>query len=175
MVDYKTGRRPPGTDDARGSQALALYVLGIAGAFAAALLLRHEFGVIDRGINLFEALAHIPLEAGGQIYILEGITDAGGAGLERRTVAGEGSHLIRAHAGLSGLALFALGLQAHVAAVVLERGLQLARLVVRARDVVQVQAAGLDVVRLAQLLGRLLISPGGLVDGGLEHAEKLIV
>jgi len=27
VVDYKTGRRAPGTDDARGSQALALYVL----------------------------------------------------------------------------------------------------------------------------------------------------
>lgn len=28
VVDYKTGRRPPTDDDARGSQALALYVLG---------------------------------------------------------------------------------------------------------------------------------------------------
>ena len=83
---------------------------GLRGPIAAALLLRHEFGVIDRGINLFEALAHVPLEAGGQIYVLERITDAGGAGLERRTVAGEGSHLIRAHARLSGLALLALGL-----------------------------------------------------------------
>ena len=29
VVDYKTGRRPLDTDDARGSQALALYVLGV--------------------------------------------------------------------------------------------------------------------------------------------------
>jgi putative RecB family exonuclease len=29
VVDYKTGRRELGTDDARGSQALALYVLGV--------------------------------------------------------------------------------------------------------------------------------------------------
>ena len=29
VVDYKTGRRPLGPDDARGSQALALYVLGV--------------------------------------------------------------------------------------------------------------------------------------------------
>jgi putative RecB family exonuclease len=29
VVDYKTGRRVPGGDDARGSQALALYVLGV--------------------------------------------------------------------------------------------------------------------------------------------------
>jgi RecB family exonuclease len=29
VVDYKTGRRAPATDDTRGSQALALYVLGV--------------------------------------------------------------------------------------------------------------------------------------------------
>lgn len=29
VVDYKTGRREPGDDDARGSQALALYVLAV--------------------------------------------------------------------------------------------------------------------------------------------------
>jgi RecB family exonuclease len=29
VVDYKTGRRPPNSDDARGSQALALYVLAV--------------------------------------------------------------------------------------------------------------------------------------------------
>ncbi len=29
VVDYKTGRRRPGDDDARGSQALAMYVLGV--------------------------------------------------------------------------------------------------------------------------------------------------
>ena len=29
VVDYKTGRREPGEDDARGSQALAMYVLGV--------------------------------------------------------------------------------------------------------------------------------------------------
>ena len=28
VVDYKTGRRPLTTDDARGSLALAMYVLG---------------------------------------------------------------------------------------------------------------------------------------------------
>lgn len=29
VVDYKTGRTPPGRDDARGSQALAMYVLAV--------------------------------------------------------------------------------------------------------------------------------------------------
>ena len=53
---------------------------------AAALLLGHELGIIDGGVYFLQAVAHIALEAGRNVRVIEGVADAGGAGLERRTV-----------------------------------------------------------------------------------------
>ena len=131
---------------------------------AAALLLGHELGIIDGGVHFLQAVTHIALEAGRNVRVIEGVADAGGAGLERRTVAGEGSHLIRAHAGLSGLALFALGLQAHVAAVEerQQQGCGGAQCTGITLDIIGVKAAGLELGQL--VLGHLLLMLAALLE-----------
>ena len=61
---------------------------------AAALLLSHKLSIVDGGVYFLEAVAHIALESGRDIRVIEGIADTCGAGLERGTVAGKGSHLV---------------------------------------------------------------------------------
>ena len=61
---------------------------------AAALLLSHKLSIVDGGVYFLEAVSHIALESGRDIRVIEGIADTCGAGLERGTVAGKGSHLV---------------------------------------------------------------------------------
>ena len=48
---------------------------------AATLLVGHILSIVDGRVNLVEALLHVTLEAGREIRILEGVTDACGASL----------------------------------------------------------------------------------------------
>ena len=66
---------------------------------AAALLLSHKLSIVDGGVYFLEAVSHIALESGRDIRVVEGVADAGGAGLKWCTVAREGSHLVRSYAG----------------------------------------------------------------------------
>ena len=48
---------------------------------ALALLLSHVFRIVDCGIELVEPLLDVALKAGGQLGVLQGVADAGGARL----------------------------------------------------------------------------------------------
>ena len=131
---------------------------------ATALLLGHELGIIDGGVYFLQAVAHIALESGRYIRVIEGVADTCGACLEWCTVAGEGSHLVRSYAGFGGLSLFTFGFQAHVATVdkwqqQWRGGAQRASV---ALDVIGIKATGLEFGQL--VLGHLLLVLAALLQ-----------
>ena len=78
VVDYKTGRRPPGTDDARGSLALALYAIAAARTLrrpcrtvelhhlptGQAVVWQHTDGSLERQLRRAESIADDAVAAG---------------------------------------------------------------------------------------------------------------
>ncbi|MBA3524235.1 MAG: PD-(D/E)XK nuclease family protein [Geodermatophilaceae bacterium] len=73
VVDYKTGRTAPGPDDAGGSSALALYVLGVRRAYRAACR-RVELHHLPTGT--VAAFEHTEQSLAGHVVRAEDVADA---------------------------------------------------------------------------------------------------